>query len=199
MTSSRTASLSRETGETKISVEINLDGTGQYEIETGNGMLDHMLAQLSRHGLIDLKLNAKGDTNVGWHHLVEDTAILLGRAFAEAVGDARGITRMGHAYVPLDEALALVAVDFSGRGYAVLDTRLGEGDMGGLTPDLVDHFLESLAQQGRFNIHVRVMAGESNHHKAEAMFKAMARAMRMALTMDHRRSGDIPSTKGTIG
>ena len=199
MTASRTASLSRETGETKISVELNLDGTGQYEIETGNGMLDHMLAQLSRHGLIDVKLSASGDTHVGWHHLVEDTAILLGRAFAEAVGDARGITRMAHAYVPLDEALALVAVDFSGRGYAVLDIGLTDGDMGGLTPDLVDHFLESLAQQGRFNIHVRVMSGESNHHKAEAVFKAMARAMRMALTLDPRRSGDIPSTKGTIG
>ena len=140
-----------------------------------------------------------GDTNVGWHHVVEDTAILLGRAFAEAVGDARGITRMAHAFVPLDEALAMVAVDFSGRGYAVLETRLTVGDMGGLTPDLIDHFLESLAQQGRFNIHVRVMAGESNHHKAEAVFKALARATRMALTMDPRRSGDIPSTKGTLG
>ena len=199
MTTSRIASLNRETGETKISVDLNLDGTGQYEIETGNGMLDHMLAQLSRHGLIDIKLSALGDTNVGWHHLVEDTAILLGRALAEAVDDARGITRMAHAYVPLDEALAMVAVDFSGRGYAVLDTRLTDGDMAGLTPDLIDHFLESLAQQGRLNIHVRVLAGENNHHKAEAVFKAMARAMRMALTLDPRRDGDIPSTKGTIG
>jgi imidazoleglycerol-phosphate dehydratase len=196
---SRTARLSRETGETKITVELNIDGRGDYEIATGNGMFDHMLAQLSRHGLIDLSVSAQGDTAVGWHHLVEDTAILTGRALLQAVGDARGITRTAHAYVPLDEALALVAVDFGGRGYAVVDADLGPSDMGDLSPQLVHHFLETLALEGRFNLHVRVMAGSSNHHKAEAVFKALARALRTALTLDPRRGGDVPSTKGTIG
>ena len=195
----RTAKLSRETGETQISVEVNVDGLGAYQVDTGNGMFDHMLAQLSRHGLIDLNVTARGDTKVGWHHLVEDTAILLGRALHEAVGDGRGITRMAHAYVPLDEALAMVAVDFGGRGYAVVDTDLTDTDMGQLSPQLVHHFLETLALEGRFNLHVRVLAGDSNHHKAEATFKALARAMRAALTPDPRRPEGVPSTKGTIG
>ena len=195
----RKSKLSRETGETRVSVELDVDGRGHYTIDTGNGMFDHMLAQLSRHGLIDLNLSARGDTEVGWHHVVEDTAILLGRALHEAVGDGRGITRMAHAYVPLDEALAMVAVDFGGRGYAGVDTGLTGSDMGELSPQLVHHFLESLALEGRFNLHVRVLAGESNHHKAEAVFKALARALRAALTLDPRRSNDVPSTKGTIG
>ncbi len=197
--SERRASLTRTTGETDISVEVNLDGNGTYEISTGNGMLDHMLAQLSRHGLIDIRLTATGDTEVGWHHVAEDAGILLGRALREAVGEAKGITRMAHAFVPLDEALAMVAVDFGGRGYAVLDTKLTEDDMGGLSPSLVDHFLETLAREGGFNIHVRVMAGQNNHHKAEAAFKALARAMRAALTPDERLGGGTPSTKGVIG
>ncbi len=194
----RTAKLTRETGETKVSVAVNIDGEGKYDVATGNGMLDHMLAQLSRHGLIDLEVSATGDIEVGWHHLVEDTAIVLGRALNEAVGDGQGIVRMGHAYVPLDEALAFVAVDFSGRGYAVVDTQLTETDLGNLSPQLVHHFLETLALEGRFNLHVRVLAGMSNHHKAEATFKALARAARTALSIDPRRT-DIPSTKGTIG
>jgi imidazoleglycerol-phosphate dehydratase len=196
---SRKAKLSRRTGETRIVVELDVDGRGDYEVATGNGMFDHMLAQLSRHGLIDLSVTADGDTDVGWHHLVEDTAILVGRALREAAGDGRGINRTAHAYVPLDEALALVAVDFGGRGYAVVDTDLGPSDMGELSPQLVHHFLETLALEGRFNLHVRVLAGASNHHKAEAVFKALARALRAALTLDPRRSGDVPSTKGTIG
>ena len=195
----RTAKINRETGETQVSVELDLDGTGEYEVETGNGMFDHMLAQLSRHGLMDLKLTSKGDVEVGWHHLVEDTGISLGRAFREAVGDARGITRMAHAVVPLDEALAMVAVDFSGRGYAVIESDLADSDLGGLPAQLVDHFLETLAREGGFNLHVKVTAGVSNHHKAEATFKALARACRAALTPDDRLGGEIPSTKGTIG
>ncbi len=195
----RKARLSRKTGETDITVELAIDGRGNYQLDTGNGMFDHMLAQLSRHGLMDLAVTARGDTKTGWHHLVEDTAILLGRAFQEAVGDARGITRTAHAYVPMDEALALVAVDFGGRGYAVIDTDLTGSDMGDLSPQLVHHFLETLAIEGRFNLHVRVLAGYSNHHKAEAVFKALARAVRFALTIDPRRSGEVPSTKGTIG
>ncbi len=195
----RTAKVSRDTNETRVSVEVNLDGSGRYEIDTGNGMLDHLLAQLSRHGLVDLRIEAKGDVEVGWHHLVEDVGIVLGRALREAVGDAKGIVRMAHAYVPLDEALALTVVDFSGRGYAVLDTRLSDGDLGGLTADLVDHLLESLAREGGFNLHVRVLAGANNHHKSEAVFKGLARAFRAALTVDERRAGQIASTKGTIG
>ena len=195
----RKAKLTRKTGETEITVELDIDGQGDYQLDTGNGMFDHMLAQLSRHGLMDLTVTARGDTQTGWHHLVEDTAILLGRAFQEAVGDARGITRTAHAYVPLDEALAFVAVDFAGRGYAVVDADLTGSDMGDLSPQLVHHFLETLAVEGRFNLHVRVLAGDSNHHKAEAVFKALARAVRAALTIDPRRAGEVPSTKGTIG
>ena len=195
----RTAKVSRDTNETQVSVEVNVDGTGRYEIDTGNGMLDHLLAQLARHGLVDLRIEAKGDVEVGWHHLVEDVGIVLGRALREAVGDAKGIVRMAHAYVPLDEALALTVVDFSGRGYAVVDSQLSDGDLGGLTGDLVDHLLESLAREGRFNLHVRVLAGSNNHHKAEAIFKGLARALRAALTVDERLEGRVASTKGTIG
>ena len=195
---SRKVKLNRQTGETQICVELNLDGTGQYEITTGNGMFDHLLAQLSRHGLIDVKVSAKGDVETGWHHLVEDTAILLGRALRQAVGDGRGINRMGHAYVPLDEALALVVVDFGGRGYPAIDTSLTDTDMGDLPASLVEHFLESVAREGHFNLHVRVMAGANNHHKAEAIFKALARAMRSALSVDERSARSVPSTKGTI-
>ena len=198
--SDRESSLTRETSETRVSVRLNVDGTGRYEVDTGNGMLDHLLAQLSRHGLIDLDdCEAKGDVHLGWHHLVEDVGILLGRVLKEAVGEARGIFRMGHAYAPLDEALALVVVDFGGRGYAVIEGEIGDSDLGGLPGDTVRHFLESMAREGSFNLHVRVLCGVNNHHIAEAVFKALARATRAALTLDARRGGDIPSTKGTIG
>ena len=189
----------RQTGETNVSVELTIDGQGRYEVDTGNGMFDHLLAQLSRHGLLDLNISAQGDTDVGWHHLVEDVGIALGRALKEAVGDAKGITRMAHAYVPLDEALALSVVDFGGRGYAVIDAELSDSDLGGLPANLVMHFLETLAREGSFNLHVRVLAGANNHHKAEAIFKSLARALRSALTHDQRLDGEIPSTKGSIG
>lgn len=195
----RTANVSRETNETQISVGINLDGVGEYRIDTGNGMFDHLLAQLSRHGLIDLDIAARGDTHVSWHHLVEDTGILLGRAVREAVGDASGIMRTAHSYVPLDEALALSVVDFGGRGYAVIDAALTDSDLGALPAELIPHFLETLARAGGFNLHVRILAGSSNHHKAEALFKSLARAMRAALESDARRGGSVPSTKGVIG
>ena len=197
--SPRSSILKRETAETRVSVEFDLDGQGSYEIDTGNGMFDHMLAQLSRHGAMDLKVSAQGDVEVGWHHLVEDVGIVLGRALREAVGDARGITRMSHAYVPLDEALALAVVDFSGRGYAVIDSMLTESDLGGLSGSLIDHFLESFSREGAFNLHLRVLAGSNNHHKAEAAFKALARAVKAALTIDESRGGTVPSTKGKIG
>lgn len=195
----RTAKLSRDTKETQISVELNLDGSGEYAINTGNGMFDHLLAQLSRHGLIDLTVAAEGDTHVGWHHIVEDVGIVMGRAFKMAVGDAAGITRAAHSYVPLDEALALSVVDFGGRGYAVIDAKLSDSDLGALPAELIPHFIETLAREGAFNIHIRVLAGTSNHHKAEAVFKSLARALRTALEPDPRRQNAIPSTKGAIG
>ncbi len=197
--SSRTAEESRKTGETQVSVELNIDGQGRYQVDTGNGMFDHLLAQLARHGMIDIDVAAKGDVEVGWHHLVEDTGIVLGRALRQAVGDGAGITRMAHSIVPLDEALALVAVDFGGRGYAAVDMELTDSDMGGLPAHLVHHFLETFARESNFNLHVRILAGADNHHKAEAVFKALARAIRGALTLDERLSGETPSTKGTIG
>jgi imidazoleglycerol-phosphate dehydratase len=194
----RSAKIERNTAETQITVELDLDGTGQYDLSTGNGMFEHLLAQLSRHGLLDLKVQAAGDTEVGWHHLVEDTGVAVGRALKEAVGDGRGITRMGHAFVPLDETLAFTAVDFSGRGYAVIDADIGSSDLGGLPGDLVRHFLESMAREGGFNLHVRLISGVNNHHKAEAIFKSLARSIRDAVEPDPRRGGQVPSTKGTI-
>lgn len=194
----RVGKVVRNTGETQISVELNVDGTGEYDLTTGNGMFEHLLAQLARHGLMDLTVAASGDTEVGWHHLVEDTGIVLGRAVREAVGDGAGIVRMGHAFAPLDEALAFTAVDFSGRGYAVLEGEIGDEDMGGLPGDLIRHFLESFAREGHFNLHSRIMSGVNNHHKAEATFKSLARAVRAALELDPRRGESVPSTKGTI-
>ena len=194
----RTASLERKTGETSVSVYINLDGQGQYDVATGNGFLDHMVSQIARHGLIDITLKAQGDVQTGWHHLVEDVGIMLGRAFREALGDGKGIRRMGHAIVPLDEALALVAVDCGGRGYAALETTLDDTMVETLSGDLVGHFLESFANEGRINLHAKVLAGVSPHHKAEALCKALARALRDAVELDPRGGQQVPSTKGTI-
>lgn len=194
----RTATIDRKTGETDIQLTINLDGTGVYEVDTGNGFLDHMVSQISRHGLIDINLKAKGDVHVGWHHLVEDVAITLGRAFGEALGDARGIRRMGHAIVPLDETLAMVALDCSGRGYAVIDTTLDEIMVETLPGSLVKHFFESFALEAKVNLHAQILAGVSPHHKAEALCKALARALRDALEPDPRAPSQIPSTKGTL-
>ena len=194
----RTASLERSTGETSIKLSVNLDGQGQYQVDTGNGFLDHMIGQLARHGLFDITLEAKGDIHVGWHHLVEDTAIMLGRAFREALGEPRGIRRMGHAIVPLDETLVMVALDFSGRGYAVVETTLNEVMVETLSGDLIQHFLEAFAIEGRINLHAKVLAGVSPHHKAEALFKALARALRDAIEPDPRAAGQVPSTKGTL-
>ncbi len=194
----RKASIERTTRETQISVRINLDGQGNSEVSTGNGMLDHLINQLSRHGLIDITLQAKGDLETGWHHLVEDTGICLGRAFRQAMGDGAGIHRMGHAIVPLDETLAMVALDLSGRGYAVVNSGL-EGQMVETLPgEMVDHLLESFALEAKLNLHVRILDGKNGHHKAEAIFKALAKSLRRALTPDPRSEGRVPSTKGTI-
>lgn len=195
----RRASAKRETRETQISVEVVLDGSGKSQVDTSIGMFDHLLDQLARHGLLDLSVQARGDTEVDEHHLVEDTGILLGRALREAIGDGIGIRRMGHAVVPLDEALARVALDLSGRGYAVIDAGLSsEERVGTLPADLVRHFLESFALEARITLHGRVEGGQSAHHKAEALFKAVARSLRDAVELDPRQSGEVPSTKGTI-
>lgn len=194
----RQAKLERSTKETTISLSLNIDGQGEYDVKTGNGMLDHLVAQLSRHGLIDITLHAQGDLETGWHHLVEDTGLTLGRAFREALGDGTGIRRMGHAYVPLDETLAFVAVDLSGRPYSVVDLDLDKQTAETLPGDLVEHLLESFAAEARINLHAKVLTGVNGHHKAEATFKALAKALRAAAEPDPRATGAVPSTKGTI-
>lgn len=195
----RIGTASRETSESSVAVEIHLDGTGTYDVSTENGMLDHMLAQLARHGLFDLTVKATGDTSVGWHHIVEDTAIVLGWALRQAIGDGQGIHRMANAIVPLDEALALVAVDVSGRGYPNIDLGESQGQSGDLDIGLVNHFLESFALEARIALHVRMLSGSEAHHRMEAVFKSLAKALRHALEVDDRQVGVIPSTKGTIG
>ena len=195
----RSATLHRTTGETDIRLSLNLDGAGVYDVDTGNGFLDHMVSQISRHGLMDITLKADGDLHTGWHHLVEDVGITLGRAFHEAIGDARGIRRMGHAIVPLDETLAMVALDCSGRGYAVIETTIDDSMVETLPGSLVRHFFESLALEGKINLHAKILAGIDPHHKAEALCKALARALRDALEPDPRSPQAIPSTKGTLG
>lgn len=194
----RTGKIERKTSETQIDVEIDLDGNGKYDLAIGNGMFEHLLAQLARHGLIDLKIQTNGDTEVGWHHIVEDTGIAIGRALRDAVGDGNGIYRTAHSYFPLDEVLALTAVDFGGRGYSVIHADIGSSDLGELPGDLVRHFLETVAREGQFNLHVRIIYGVNNHHKAEAIFKSLARSLRAALEIDPRRGDQVPSTKGTV-
>lgn len=195
----RTGTCTRDTNETQVAVTLNLDGSGVANIATGNGMLDHLLSQVSRHGLVDLDIQTKGDwIQTGWHHTVEDTAVALGRAFHDAIGDGAGITRMGHAIVPLDEALARVALDISGRGYGAIEMGIGDALVGDLPGDLVRHFLLSFAVEAKVNLHVTVLEGVNAHHKAEAAFKAFARAMRDAVAIDARAGAQVPSTKGSI-
>jgi imidazoleglycerol-phosphate dehydratase len=194
----RRATVERTTGETSISLSLDLDGSGNWQVETGLGFFDHMLSHIAKHGVFDLHLRAKGDLHVDPHHTVEDVGIALGQAFSEALGDRAGIVRAGSAYMPLDEALAFAAVDISGRPYAVLDLQLLGREVGGLEPDLYGHFFESFAASLGANVHVRVLAGVNDHHKAEAAFKALARALDAATRIDPRRGGDIPSTKGVL-
>ncbi len=194
----RTASQRRETKETTVQVELDLDGKGEAAIETGIGMLDHLLTLLARHGGFDLKVQAVGDVHIDPHHTVEDVAIVLGRTLHEALGERRGIVRMSHAIVPFDEALALVAIDLSGRGYAVVDAQFSSDRIGEMPTDLVSHFLHSLAIEGRLNLHVRLMAGTNDHHRAEVIIKALARALGQAVRIDPRLEGRVPSTKETL-
>ena len=194
----RIATIKRETGETSVSVEFNVDGTGQHAIETGLVMLDHMLAQLARHGNFDLKVNSTASMDPDGHHTVEDVAIALGQAFGKALGEKQGIVRMAHAYVPLDEALAFVAVDISGRGYPVIEVEFKQQAVGDLLTVLVGHFFETLAREARINLHARIIHGVNDHHKIECLFKALARALDMATRIDPRVGGEVPSTKGVI-
>ncbi len=193
--SRRIATMKRETGETSVSVEFDVDGRGDFEITTGIRMFDHLLTQLARHGAFNLKLAATGADP---HHLVEDVAICLGRAFNTAMAEKRGIVRMSHAIVPMDDALAMVAVDIGGRGYFAADISFADKNIADLPSGLVCHFLESFAAEGRLNLHARLLAGADDHHKAEATFKALARALDAATRLDPRISGRVPSTKDVI-
>lgn len=194
----RTATLRRETGETQIEITLNLDGRGRAEVNTGVGFLDHMLTALARHARFDLTVRASGDLHVDEHHTVEDVGITLGRALSQALGERAGITRMGHAIVPMDEALALVAVDIGGRGYCVFEGEFDTPRIGGLATSLLPHFFESLAMEARINLHARLLAGRDDHHRAEALFKALARALHQATRLDPSLGGDVPSTKDVI-
>lgn len=191
----RTASIKRETKETKVSLELNLDGSGKPEIRTGIEMFNHLLSQVGRHGLFDIKLTASGDDP---HHLAEDVAICFGKALGEALGEKKGIVRMGDATVPMDDALAMVAVDIGGRGYSVLELSFAKNDMFGFPTDLIRHFLESFAIEARINLHARVLYGTNDHHRAEAVFKALGKALDKATRVDPRISGELPSTKGML-
>ena len=193
----RKATVDRSTNESTISVSLNIDGTGQYDIKTDVGFLKHMLEQISKHGLIDISVTAKGDLETGTHHTIEDTAITLGRAISKALGERRGIIRMADQTCPLDEALTRVAIDMSGRGYAVIDMG-GNNNIGEFPLDLARHFFESMAIEGKFCLHVKVLNGSTEHHVIESAFKAFARALRTAVTIDEKAPTQISSTKGTI-
>jgi imidazoleglycerol-phosphate dehydratase len=188
----RKADLKRQTAETKINIELELDGSGKHDVKTGYQMLDHFLSQVAQHGRFDLKLSANGDNP---HHLIEDIAITMGKAFASALGEKRGIVRMGDASVPMDEALAVAVLDFSGRTYTVLDLPFGGNEDFGFPSDLVRHFMESFAEGAKMNLHARIVYGVNDHHKAEALFKALGRALDKATRIDERISGELPSTK----
>ena len=193
----RTATITRHTNETQIDLALNLDGTGAAQIETGVGFFDHMLHHVAHHGLFDLTVKAAGDLHIDAHHTIEDVAICLGRALDEALGDRKGIARMGSAYVPMDEALARVVVDLSGRPYAVIQAEFDTPLIGQMPTSLVAHVLESIAFNAKMNLHAAVLYGRDDHHKAEALFKALGRALNAAVMIDPRRGG-VPSTKGTL-
>ena len=194
----RTADVSRSTAETKIRVQLNLDGTGQSKLATGIGFFDHMLDQIARHGLIDLDILAEGDLHIDGHHTVEDVGITLGQAVTKAVGDKKGIRRYGHAYVPLDEALSRVVIDFSGRPGLVLNIPFTSGSIGGFDTQLTHEFFQGFVNHALVTLHIDNLKGNNAHHQAETVFKAFARALRAALELDPRALGTIPSTKGSL-
>ena len=194
----RTADVTRRTAETNIRVAVNLDGTGQSKLSTGIGFLDHMIDQIARHGLIDLDIACEGDLHIDGHHTVEDIGISLGQAFAKAVGDKKGIRRYGHAYVPLDEALSRVVIDFSGRPGLHMDVSFTAGMIGALDTQLVFEFFQGFVNHAGVTLHIDNLKGHNAHHQCETIFKAFARALRAALELDPRSAGVIPSTKGSL-
>ena len=194
----RTSTIRRTTTETDIALSLNLDGSGKASAATGVGFLDHLLQHIAVHGLFDLDAKATGDLGIDPHHTVEDVGIVLGQAFDQALGDRTGIVRMGNAYVPMDEALAFVAVDLSGRPYAVVQAEWHTPAIGLLPTTLIPHFLESFAFTAKINLHARIEYGRDDHHQAEALFKALGRALAAATLIDPRRAGSVPSTKGTL-
>jgi imidazoleglycerol-phosphate dehydratase len=195
----RTATIARKTKETDISVEVNLDGTGVYNVSTGIGFLDHMIEQFSRHSLIDVTLKIDGDLHVDQHHTTEDSALALGQAIAEALGDKGGIGRYGTAHSPMDETLARVALDISGRPFCAFNAKFSQEKLGELDTELIPHWFHSIAQAVGITLHIELLYGENNHHICEAIFKGFARAMRQAVEVDPRKGGAVPSTKGQLG
>ncbi len=194
----RTAQVTRNTNETKIRVAINLDGTGQQKLNTGVPFLDHMLDQIARHGLIDLEVEADGDLHIDAHHTVEDVGITLGQAFAKAIGDKKGIRRYGHSYVPLDEALSRVVIDFSGRPGLEFHVDFKRSMIGAFDVDLTHEFFRGFVHHALVSLHIDNLRGENAHHQCETIFKAFGRALRMASELDERALGTIPSTKGSL-
>jgi len=195
----RNASVHRKTHETDIRVEVNLDGAGVYTVSTGIGFLDHMLEQLSRHSLIDMTVAIKGDLHVDQHHTTEDSAIAIGEAFTRALGDRKGITRYGHAYAPMDETLTRAAVDISGRPFLVFKSEFTQEKLGEWDTELIEHWFHSFAGAAGITLHVETLYGRNNHHIVESAFKALARALRIAVEIDPRKADQVPSTKGTLG
>ena len=198
MTEPRIATVQRDTKETQIRVSVNLDGTGASKLETGIGFFDHMLDQIARHGLIDLDIHAVGDLHIDGHHTVEDVGITLGQAVAQAVGDKKGLTRYGHAYVPLDEALSRVVIDFSGRPGLFMDVDFKAGMIGAFDTQLAFEFFQGFSNHAGVSLHIDNLKGHNAHHQAETIFKAFGRALRMGMTLDPRSLGVIPSTKGSL-
>lgn len=194
----RSAKVTRNTLETKIAVELNLDGTGKVKLDTGLHFLEHMLDQVARHGLVDLEILAKGDLHIDAHHTVEDIGITLGQAFNQAIGDKKGLRRYGHAYVPLDEALSRVVLDISGRPGLVFNCEFTRSTIGEFDVDLIREFFQGFVNHALVTLHIDNLAGDNAHHQAETIFKAFGRALRVALEQDPRMSGIMPSTKGTL-
>ena len=195
----RTAKVSRKTKETEITAVTNLDGSGAYEIETGIGFLDHMLEQLSRHSLIDIELRAQGDLHIDFHHTTEDSGIAIGESINNALGDRRGITRYAESTVPMDEALTRVAIDVSNRPYLSWKVEFSNSKVGDMDTELFREWFQAFAQAAGITLHVETFYGENNHHIIESCYKGLARALRQAIAIDPRRSGDVPSTKGVLG
>ena len=195
----RTGRIERNTAETQILVEVDLEGTGAYDVATGIGFLDHMVEQFSRHSLIDVTLKVQGDLHIDQHHTTEDSAIALGQAIGEALGDKAGIGRYGQAYSPMDETLARVALDISGRPYLVWKARFTQEKLGEWDTELIEHWFHSVAQAAGITLHVQLLYGQNNHHVCEAIYKGFARAMRQAVELDLRKGAAIPSTKGQLG